>query len=72
MITDTEQLSAEQWRERIQSLSDREVIALYEREEGRGPIADGAADEMERRISITDPRPTGAATALFVIFISWR
>jgi hypothetical protein len=49
MLTDAEQLSAEQWRERIQSLSDRDVIALYEREEGCGPIADVAADEMERR-----------------------
>ncbi|WP_176472977.1 hypothetical protein [Sphingomonas lenta] len=49
MMTEAEQLSAEQWRERIQSLGDREVIALYEREEGRGPIADVAADEMERR-----------------------
>jgi len=49
MMTDTEQLSAEQWRERIQSLSDRELIALYEREEGLGSIADVAAGEMERR-----------------------
>ncbi|WP_157105536.1 hypothetical protein [Sphingomonas sp. TDK1] len=49
MMTDTEQLSAEQGRERIQSLGDREVIALYEGEEGRGPIADFPADEMERR-----------------------
>ena len=49
MRTDTEQRSAQQWHERIQSLSDREVIALYEREEGLGPIADVAADEMERR-----------------------
>lgn len=49
MMTDTEQLSAQQWHERIKSLSDREVIALYEREEGLGLIADVAADEMERR-----------------------
>ena len=49
MMTDTEQLSPEQWRERIQSLGDREMIALYEREEGCGPIADIAASEMERR-----------------------
>jgi hypothetical protein len=49
MMTDTEQLSPGQWRERIESLGDREVIALYEREEGRGPIADIAASEMERR-----------------------
>lgn len=48
-MTDTEQLSSQQWCERIQSLSDREVIDLYEREEGRGPIADVAADEMEHR-----------------------
>lgn len=49
MMTDAEQLSPGQWRGRIQSLGDREVIALYEREKGRGPIADVAASEMERR-----------------------
>lgn len=48
-MTDTAQLSPQQWRERIRTLSDREVIDVYEREEGRGPIADVAADEMERR-----------------------
>jgi hypothetical protein len=48
-MTESEQLSPEQWRERIQSLGDGEVIALYEREEGCGPIADVAASEMERR-----------------------
>lgn len=49
MMTDAEQLSPEQWRERLQSLGDREVIALVEREEGCGTIADVAAGEMERR-----------------------
>lgn len=48
-MADTEQLSPEQWRERIQSLGGREVIALYEREEGCGPLADVAASEMRRR-----------------------
>ncbi|WP_171007555.1 hypothetical protein [Sphingomonas sp. 3P27F8] len=48
-MTESEQLSPEQWRERIQSLGDREVVALYEREEGRGPITDVAASEMEPR-----------------------
>lgn len=49
MMTDGEQLSAQQWRDRIQTLSDQEVIDLYEREESVGPIADVAAGEMERR-----------------------
>ncbi len=49
MMTDGEQLPAQQWREWIETLTDRKVINLYEREEGMGSIADVAAGEMERR-----------------------
>lgn len=48
-MTDSEQLSTRQWQDRIQTFSDRQVIDLYEHEEGEGPTADAAADEMERR-----------------------
>lgn len=37
------------YRAQIAAMTDKQVIAQYEAEEGIGPRADVAADEMERR-----------------------
>lgn len=39
----------EAFRAALAGMSDKDVIAAYEAEEGEGPKADAAADEMERR-----------------------